>query len=138
MRRLSAPLAAVLAAALLAGCAGQSSTDNAKRYQGDRKAVAQVVDDFASAIKKRDAKTLCATILAPSLTGHLHQGVRDCQDVVGDQAKDASTYDLKVQSIQVSGTTATARVRSQFDGEDRTSTLELTRQGKAWRISGIR
>ncbi len=136
--RVTALLPAALAASLLAGCAGGTSTsDNAKDFRGDQKAVAEVVDDFAKAGKDRDAKEICTTIFAKDVAAKLKQGTDDCEDVVKNQLDDASNYDLDVKKIAVDGTTATAQVESQFDGEDALRTLTFVKDGQAWRIASI-
>jgi hypothetical protein len=130
-------LLALLAALVLAGCSGQTASNSADDFSGDQKAVAQVVDDLADAGSDGDAKEICDTLLSRELSAQLKQGNRDCQDIIDDQLSDANVFDLDVQSVQVDGDTATARVQSTFDGEDVLRTLRLERDGQAWRLVGI-
>jgi hypothetical protein len=136
--RFTAPaLLALLAAAVLAGCSGQTSSNSADDFSGDQKAVAQVIDDLSSAGSDGDAKEICDTLLSRELSSQLQQGARDCQDVIDDQLSDANTFDLEVTEIEIDGDAATARVESTFDGEDVLRTLRLERDGQAWRLVGI-
>jgi ketosteroid isomerase-like protein len=137
VRLLPTSLAAVLAAALLAGCTGQPANDAADDYQGEEKAVAQVIDDLAAAGRNRDAKEICTSILAESVVEKLRQGKSDCQDALEDQLADASDFDLDVESIQVDGDTATAKVKSPVNGEDVVQTLTFKREGRGWRLAEL-
>jgi hypothetical protein len=130
-------LPAVLAATLLAGC-GATTTNNAGDFQGDKKAIAQVVDDLQKAAKGRaDTKEICNTIFAKTVADQLKQGSDDCQDAVRRQLKDASDFDVSVKTVTVNGNSATASVVSKVNGDDATQTLQFVKDGKAWRISGI-
>jgi preprotein translocase subunit SecF len=130
-------LSAALAAALLAGC-GSTTSNNAGDFQGDKKSIAQVVDDLQKAAKGRpDTKEICNTIFAKAVAQKLQQGSDDCQDAVTRQLKDASDFDISVKTITVNGTTATASVVSKVNGNDATQTLQFVKDGSAWRISGI-
>lgn len=134
MRRLLAPLLVLLAAVVLTGCAGQRSNGSAKRYQGEAKAVAQVVDDLAQAGKKGDAKAICTSVFSTEVAAKLTQGTRDCQGVVQQQLKAANVFNLDVKAIKVTGSTATARVSSKFDGRDQLRRLSFRKQGLTWRL----
>jgi outer membrane PBP1 activator LpoA protein len=128
---------ALLAAALLAGCSGQTKSNSADDFQGDKKAVAQVVDDLSNAGSDKDTKEICTTILAPEVAAKLKQGNTDCQDVIEDQLKDANAFGLDVKSVEVTGNTATAQVESTYDGEDKIQTLRFRKDGQAWRLVGF-
>jgi hypothetical protein len=130
-------LPAALVATLLAGCAGSTSNKSADDFQGDQKAVAQVIDDLGNAGSKRDAKEICNTIFSRSVADKLKSGNRDCEDVVKDQLKDASDFDMTVKKVTVAGNDATASVQSQFNGDDTLRTLSLVKAGNAWRIASI-
>jgi hypothetical protein len=129
-------LPAALAATLLAGC-GASTNNSAEDFKGDQKSVAQVVDDLGKAVKKRDAKEICNTIFATSVADKLKQGNTDCVAAVKNQVKDASSFDVSVKKVAISGTNATAVVTSTVDGKDATQTLKLVKDGNAWRIASL-
>jgi hypothetical protein len=131
-------LPAALAATLLAGC-GASTTNNAEDFQGDQKAVAQVIDDLEKASKgaNPDTKEICNTIFAKAVADKLRQGSDDCQDAVKRQLKDVSDSDITVKRIAVNGNTAVATVVSSVNGDDATQTLNLSRDGQTWRIASL-
>jgi hypothetical protein len=138
LRPLAALLPAALAAALLAGCAGQqTASKNSEDYKGEEQAVAQVIDDLSKAGRDQDGKEVCTALLAPDVADRLKQGAQTCQDIVEDQLSDANVFDLDVKSIKVNGDTATAQVESQFDGKDATRTLRFRKVGTTWRIQSI-
>ena len=117
----------------LGGCAGRNAVDNAGDFKGDRKAVAQVVDDLGKAGSKRDAKKVCTSVLSAALVKRLG----DCQKAVKDQLSDADVFGLSVQRVDVSGATATATVRSKVDGRQRVQRLSFVREGRGWRLAGL-
>ena len=128
---------ATVAALLLAGCAGQQTSNNADDYTGDQKAVAQVVDDLADAGMKGKAADICNTLFSTEVADALSQGNRNCQDAVSDQLDDASSFKLDVVRVEVSGDTATAVVRSQFDGTEEPRTMRFEKANGTWRIAGL-
>ena len=134
-RHLAIP--AVLAAALLAGCAGQPVADNADDFEGEERAVAEVIDDLSSAGSDRDAAGICATILTEEVSAALKQGSSDCEDVLEDQLSDASDFELDVKSISIDGDTATAEVEGPVNGEEVVQTLTFERQGEQWRLAAL-
>jgi hypothetical protein len=134
----------VLAAALLApgGC-GSSSSNSSDKFKGREKQVAQAIDDLGDAARKRDSRKICDSLLTPEVRDQLaalakvsHRGT-DCADQLEDSLQDATTLDLKVESVSISGNTATARVKSDVRrGKDPVDTLELQDQ-RGWRISKL-
>lgn len=137
MRFTPAVILALLAALALAGCSGQKKNDSAADFNGDQKAVAQVVDDLSNAGSDKNTKEICGTIFAPEVADQLKQGDNDCQSVVEEQLKDANAFDLDVTSVKVTGDTATARVTSKYDGQDEVKTLRFRKDGQAWRLVGL-
>ena len=128
---------AAAVAALVAGCAGQQTSNNADDYSGEQKAVAQVIDDLAEAGMKGEAGDICNTLFTSELADALNQDNRNCRDAVSDQLEDASSFSLDVERIEVSGDTATAVVRSDFDGTEEPRTLRFQKVNDTWRIAGL-
>ena len=128
---------AAAAAVLVAGCAGQQTSNNADDFSGEDKAVAQVVDDLAEAGMKGEAGDICNTLFTAEVADALNQGNRNCQDAVSDQLDDASSFKLDVVRVEVSGDTATAVVRSQFDGTEEPRTMRFEKANGTWRIAGL-
>jgi len=117
----------------LAGCGVTKKSKSAGAFTGEKKAVATVIDDLANAGKARDAKKICDSVLARELVARLV----DCQKAIKDQLKDADTFGLTATSVTIAGTTATAKVKSQFGGNDRIEALRFVKQGPVWRVAGF-
>jgi hypothetical protein len=131
------PLApALLAALVLAGCApsggGGVDTDE---FQGERKAFAEALDELTDAARRGDGQRVCSDLLARALVDRI--GRRRCADAVEEQIDDADVFDLDVERIDVRGNRATARVLSDFAGEERPRTVTLVKEGGDWRLAGI-
>jgi hypothetical protein len=134
-RRLA--LCALLAAAAVAGCAPSSSSNQADDFSGTQKDVAETIDDLSSAARSSDEKEICSTLLARDLVRKLDAAQGRCSGAISDQLDTINDADIDIRSIQVSGDTATARVVTEFDGNDRVSTLRLVRDAGRWRVAGL-
>lgn len=135
MRSLTA-LLALLAALTLAAC-GSAGTDSSGDFEGQEREVASTVEDLQSAAADDDASEICRTLLAKSLLDRLGGAGSGCQKAV-DTALDATdTTELNVESVQVNGTNATARVESGSGDSATTRTVQLTREGSNWKIATL-
>jgi hypothetical protein len=139
VRSVPVSLSALAAVLVLAGCSSQSSSKAADDYSGAQKEVVTVVDDLINNAAKKDGKEICTTVLASDLAAKLKSGSSDCADAVNDQLDDASNWDLDVveNGVTVTGSTATVKTTSDFDGDTTPRTLTLAKQGNDWRITGI-
>jgi hypothetical protein len=133
--RTRALAAAGLAALAVAGCGGSSSDGaNAKRFSGERRDVARVVDALQSAARSGDTHKICSELLTGTLAGEI--GARagtSCEVQVKHQLV-SDTETLAVQGLLVRGTVAVATVREQ---NRNVSQLVFHRQAGGWRVSGI-
>jgi hypothetical protein len=136
VRRL--PLVACLLVPALAGCGAASTTDNAKDFTGEKKAVAQTLDDFSKAARDSDEKEICTSLLSRARVRQLDASPQRCTGAISDQLDAAGDDKLDVKTIVVSGSNATATVVSKFNGDDRRSTLTLVDEDGRWRLSGVR
>ena len=124
-----------LAALAVTGCGGGSSDgSNAKRFSGDQREVARVVDALQSAARSGDAHKICSKLLTGNLAGEIGaRGGTSCEAQVKRQlVSDGET--LAVRRLVVRGTVAVATVREQ---NRKLSQLVFHRQGGGWRVSGI-
>jgi hypothetical protein len=138
MRSASAAAVIAAVAALLAGCTTtSSSSDTSGNFSGQQRLVANAVEDLQSAASDGDEGKICRDLLAQSLANRLAARGGGCARVVDAAIKDADTFDLAVQSVQVTGDRATARVKSETGDTDKVGTLQLARERGAWRISGF-
>jgi hypothetical protein len=131
MRR--ALLALALIALPLAGCAGAQTSKS--KFKGDAGKVAAVVDDLAAAGRTGNAKKICSDILARQLVAELKSVGGDCESEMKAAIQDASDYDLRVDSVKVTGGSATARVRQGTKG--RVATFSFIKEKGNWRASAL-
>ena len=134
MRPLVA-LIALLAALALAAC-GSAGTDSSGSFEGQDREVASTVEDLQSAAADDDASEICRTLLAKSLLDQIGSGDA-CQKAVTIAIDAADTTELKVESVRIDGTNATARVKSGTGDGSTTRTVQLTREGSNWKIATI-
>jgi len=131
-------LALMLALPLVLGACGQSVKDSSGDFQGDQKQVAQAVEDLQSAGRKHDASEICTKLLAPALVAKIKAASAGaCDKVLKDALSDADSFELQVQKVTISGTSAKAVVKSEGGDKDRTDTLELVKVGSAWKIATL-
>ena len=135
MRRLSFAVFLVIPA--LAGCGASSTTDNAKDFKGEQKAVAQSLDDVSKAARDSDQKEICTSLLARSLVRRLDASPKRCVGAISDQLDAVGDNKLDVKTIVISGGNATATVVSKVNGDDRRQTITLVDENGRWRLSGL-
>jgi uncharacterized protein HemX len=128
-------LPVLLAALALAGCGAQAEQSSAEKFTGEDQAVAQKVEDLQEAGEGRNAEDICSDILASSLVQQLEAAGVKCADEMEKAIDDADDYDLEVQKVTVSGSTATAEVRRGDDGP--TETMEFTKENGQWRATSL-
>jgi len=135
VRSLTA-LIALLAALTLAAC-GSAGTDSSGDFEGQEREVASTVEDLQSAAADDDASEICRTLLAKSLLDKLGGSGSGCQKAVDNALDAADTTELNVESVQVNGTNATARVESGSGDGATTRSVQLTREGSNWKIATL-
>jgi hypothetical protein len=131
MRR--ALLALALLAVPLAGCTAAQTSKS--KFKGEAGKVAAVVDDLAAAGRTGNAKKICSDILARQLVAELKSAGGDCESEMKAAIQDASDYDLKVNSVKVTGGSATARVQQGDKG--RVATFSFIKEKGDWRASAL-
>jgi copper chaperone CopZ len=137
-RRVHAAVAVLAAVPALAGCAAVGSSDNSSGdFQGEARLVANTVEDLQSAGSKGREGEICTNLLARPLAVRIGARANSCAKAVEAALKDTDAFDLKVESVRVSGTSATARVRADRGDRDEIVVLGLVKQGAGWRISDL-
>ena len=132
MRPAAALCLVVLA---VAGC-GAAPRDSSKDFTGAKRAVAAVVERLESAARDDKPDVVCKQLLSSKLLDALRKQGTDCVTGVKDAFRDADSIDLTVDDVVIRGTHATVKVSYRSGSDNRTSTLELDREGGAWKISG--
>ena len=127
-------LAAAFLALLVSACGSAAPSQESKFKNGDQAAVAKLVDDLAAG-RAGKADKICSDILAKQLVDELKSAGGDCVTEMDRAINDANDYDLKVDSVKVNGTTATARVRQ---GESKTvATFSFVKEKDGWRALAL-
>jgi hypothetical protein len=134
MRRPQITLPLVLAA-LVAGCAGGASS--ASDFEGEQKQVADVVEKLQSAGEAGDARVICEEVLAKALRDQIQAAGSNCEQELDKAIKDADDFELDVESVEINGDTATAKVKGRDGGEDRVRDFEFVREGQDWRATSL-
>ena len=131
-------LALCLVALLLSACGSAAPRNSAEEFKGAERAVATAVEGMEEAASEDDAARLCTRLLSEKLLATLEEQGTSCRTAVSDAFKDASSTDLTVEDVTISGDTATAKVTSGSGSSEKTDTLQLERAGKVWKISSLR
>ncbi len=124
-----------LAALTMTACG--TSTVSTGNFSGEAKAVAQRISNFQSDATALNEQKLCQNDLATVVLVRLRAAGGKCESALKTQLGEVDVFELKVQSIAVTGAKASARVTSTWSGKTRPSTLQLVREGKTWKIAAL-
>jgi hypothetical protein len=125
---------AALLATLLAACGSTVSTGN---YKGASKAVAERISDLQSDIVAGDEQKLCSRDLASAVQTRLQTAGPSCVQALKKQLGAIDDYEISIASIAVHATSASARVKSTWSGKQRTTTMQLVKEGNSWKIAAL-
>ena len=132
-----AALAAVPSVLFLVGCT-QTTTSSTGDFEGAEKAVAQKIADLTDAGTKRKPADICGGVLSEKLRARVAAGGASCNDEMKKAIEDVDQFDLEVDDVTVSGSTATAQVRSTDRDHKVVRTFRFIRQGNGdWRIDSF-
>lgn len=121
---------------MLAGC-GAASQDSAKEFKGEERVVAVAVEDLEDAARRDQPQLICERLLARSLVARLRRAGTNCRTAVNEALEDADAFDLTAEDVTIRGTSATVRVTSGTGSDEKTDTLLLEREGRAWKIASL-
>jgi hypothetical protein len=133
MRRLLA-LASVLLCALGATACG--TTTSTAGFKGAEHEVAQTVADLQSDVAAGERKKICERDLAAPVVSKLG-GQKACETAVKNRVSEIDNTELQVESVKVAGNTATAQVKSVYEGKKRIRTVTLAKEGTRWKVTAI-
>lgn len=131
-------VAAIGAAALLAGAAGCGPTTSTGKFHGESHAVAQRISEFQNHASGSGRSEICKSDLSAALRARLTTPHRSCTKTIEEQLAQVDTFEVEIQSIALAGTRASARVKSTWSGKQRAGTLSLVREAGSWRIAALR
>jgi hypothetical protein len=129
------PLVAIVAPALVLALGACGQPSSAGKFSGEEKTVATVIEDFQRHGERHEADDICNKQLTPALQEKVQAGSSSCASEMKKALEDADTFDLDVQDVSISGTTAQARVKGKDEGAGIVRTMKLEKQGSSWRIS---
>jgi copper chaperone CopZ len=133
-RALTLLCAPLLAVGLAACGAAAVSTSG---FKGEDHAVAQAISNLQSDVTAGDEQKICANDLASAVVARLQGATGGCKQAITGQLAEVDSLELSVESVQVSGATASARVKSVYEGKSRLSTLALQKESGKWKISAL-
>jgi copper chaperone CopZ len=118
----------------LSACATTVSTSG---YKGESKDAAQTIKNFQSDATAGEQKKLCDNDLAAPVVKSLSSAPGGCQQVIKDQLKEIASFEVGVQSIQITsaGHAATVKVKSKYSGRSKISTILLVDEAGKWKIA---
>ncbi|HEX8083931.1 MAG TPA: hypothetical protein VF529_06535 [Solirubrobacteraceae bacterium] len=119
---------------LLAGCGG--TTDSSGDFEGAEQDVATTIEDLEEAAQEDEPRRICQALLAKAVVQRIEASGADCTKAVDKALDQTDTFSLTVEDVEVRGSTATARVETGVD-EEKVETVELVREGDAWKISKL-
>lgn len=128
---LSVPLAAVT----LAACASTVSTT---AFKGTAHDVAQTVSNLQADATASEDKKICTNDLAAATVARLG-GTKSCEAAIKKQLAEVDSLTVSVQSIQLApgAKTASAHVKSIYQGKSAATTITLVKENAGWKISGL-
>jgi hypothetical protein len=131
-RALTLPCLVLLALGLSA-CAKSVSTSGLK---GEAKAAAETIKNLQTDVTAGDEKKICKNDLAKPLVSKLDAS-GGCEKAIKGQLTEVDSFEVTVEAMQVSGSTATAHVKSIYSGKGRKGTLSLAKEADKWKISAL-
>ncbi|HEV7163671.1 MAG TPA: hypothetical protein VGN25_10490 [Solirubrobacteraceae bacterium] len=132
-KRLLTLLCLPLGTVTLAACGSAVSTSS---FSGAKHEVAQVVSNLQADATAAEQKKVCADDLAAAVVTRLG-GQKSCETAIKNQLAEVDSLEVSVQSIQISGASATAHVKSEQSGKSKAGTVALVKEGKSWKVSAV-
>jgi hypothetical protein len=138
MRRLPhRVLALACLPALALGAVACGTTTSTSDFHGAEREAAQTVADLQSDVTSGERKKICERDLAAPVVTRLGGRAR-CETVVKNRLAEIDNTEIKIESVKVSGSTATATVKSTYSGNKSARwTVALAKEGSRWKITGI-
>jgi hypothetical protein len=125
----------LIATVVVLAATGSFDRGNARRFSGERRRVAQVVDDVESGLGDNDGARVCDELFTERWAALVARGAgRSCVAFVDDVESGRRQAHLEVSSLAIAGDTATARI----DEGSTHETWRFVRVGGRWRVDEIR
>ena len=100
--------------------------------------VRETLDRYAEATREKDYQTLCDDLYASQLVDRIRAAGLPCEVALRTGLEDRQNPQLQVLSVEVTGDTANARVRSTAAGEvPSVDTVGLVQEDDDWRVASL-
>jgi hypothetical protein len=121
-------------AAFMAGCFG--ADEEPRPATGPPRAIAEVVQRLERATAEHDFETICRDLLTPA--ARRQAGGPDCVQLTRSAAADVERPSIELVSIDLTGSSARAHVRTRASGQAPVGdVLVLRRVGGEWRVDSL-
>jgi hypothetical protein len=141
MTRPKTPALASLGATLALALVACGSTVSTSKFKGEQHAVAQAISDLQADARAGDEQKLCSNDLAASVVARLQAAPGGCKKALKGQLTQLDNFDVTVESVQITSAgnkqTATARVKSVYNGKKRIRTVSLVKEAGKWKIVSV-
>ena len=119
--------------------AAAQAASSASDFKGDKKDVADTIEQLQTSASGRKPEDICSDLLARSLVEKLKTSGSDCVDEMEKVTGDADDFELDVKDVTITGTTATANVEGAQgrQGRRRRTTFALVREDGKWRLTDL-
>lgn len=133
------PTIALLCAPLLAvGVAACGTTNvSTSSFKGEQQKVAQTVAHLQSHATALEAKKICGEDFAAANVARLNAAPGGCKQAIESQLKEIDSFEASVESVQISGDKATARVKGVVAGKKAVQVMSFVKEGGKWRVSSV-
>lgn len=135
MHRLQALFCLPLCALGLSACATTVSTS---AFKGQQREAAQAIANLQADATAGEQKKICANDLAATVVSRLG-GTNRCEAAIKKQLAEIDSLEVSVRSVTLAAgsTSATAAVRSVYEGKKRASRVSLVKEAGRWKISAL-
>jgi len=135
VRRYLSLVCLPLCAFALGACSRAVSTAG---FKGEQHEVAQAIANLQSNATTGEEKKICKEQLAAAVVTRLG-GLAGCEKAIKNQLNEIDSLELTVEAVHttVAGKSATAEVKSIYEGKKHTSKVTLLKEGKDWKISQL-
>jgi hypothetical protein len=127
------------ALALAVGVSACGSTVSTTKFKGEQREVAQAISNLQSDVRAADQGKVCSNDLAASVVARLNATPGGCKQALKGQLTQIDNFDATVESVQITGSkkTATARVKSIYNGKNRVKSVSLVDEGGKWKLLSV-
>jgi hypothetical protein len=121
----------------LPGLAACGTTASTSSFKGVEHEVAQKIANLQSDATASNRENICKHDLSAPIVAKLG-GRKGCEEALKHQLAQIDNLETTIVSVKVDtgGTTATAKVKSTYEGKTREKTLPLVKEASGWKVAG--